>query len=53
MSGPSKADWAPSLSVLPWLSSQKAIKDLCGIVDVYFPAKSLMTATGERLLKKR
>lgn len=36
-----------------WLIAEKAVKDLGELVDVYLPAKTLITATGERLLKKR
>lgn len=36
-----------------WLIAEKAVADLGGMVDVYLPAKALITATGERLMKKR
>lgn len=36
-----------------WLMAEEATKELGELVDVYMPAKVLITATGERLLKKR
>ena len=36
-----------------WLLAEEATKELGELVDVYLPAKALITATGERLLKKR
>ena len=36
-----------------WLIAEEATKELGGVVDVYLPAKALITASGERLLKKR
>jgi hypothetical protein len=36
-----------------WLLAEEATKELGQAVDVYLPAKALITASGERLLKKR
>lgn len=36
-----------------WLMAEEATKELGTVVDVYLPAKALITASGERLLKKR
>lgn len=36
-----------------WLMAEEATADLGKVVDVYLPAKALITASGERLLKKR
>jgi hypothetical protein len=36
-----------------WLMAEEATAELGGVVDVYLPAKALITASGERLLKKR
>ena len=36
-----------------WLMAEEATKELATVVDVYLPAKALITASGERLLKKR
>jgi hypothetical protein len=33
--------------------AEEATKELGQLVDVYLPAKALITAGGERLLKKR
>lgn len=36
-----------------WLMAEEATQELGQVVDVYLPAKALITASGERLLKKR
>ena len=36
-----------------WLIAEKAVEDLGQLVDKYVPARALITATGERLLRKR
>ena len=36
-----------------WLMAEQATLELGQVVDVYLPAKALITASGERLLKKR
>ena len=36
-----------------WLMAEEATLDLGKVVDVYLPAKAVITASGERLLKKR
>jgi hypothetical protein len=36
-----------------WLMAEEATKELGQVVDVYLPAKAVITASGERLLKKR
>lgn len=36
-----------------WLLAEEATRELGQVVDVYLPAKALITASGERLLKKR
>jgi len=36
-----------------WLIAEEATKELGEVVDVYLPAKALITASGERLLRKR
>lgn len=36
-----------------WLIAEKAVADLGAMVDVYFPAKQLIAATGERLKRRR
>ena len=36
-----------------WLMAEEATAELGDVVDVYLPAKALITASGERLLKKR
>jgi hypothetical protein len=36
-----------------WLLAEEATKELGQVVDVFLPAKALITASGERLLKKR
>lgn len=36
-----------------WLLAEEATLELGRAVDVYLPAKALITASGERLLKKR
>lgn len=36
-----------------WLLAEEATKQLGEVVDVYLPAKALITASGERLLRKR
>jgi hypothetical protein len=36
-----------------WLMAEEATTELGQVVDVYLPAKALITASGERLLKKR
>jgi hypothetical protein len=36
-----------------WLLAEEATQELGQVVDVYLPAKALITASGERLLKKR
>ena len=36
-----------------WLMAEQATTDLGEVVDVYLPAKALITASGERLLRKR
>ncbi len=36
-----------------WMMAEEATKELGGLVDVYLPAKALITASGERLLRKR
>lgn len=36
-----------------WLMAEEATKELGDVVDVFLPAKALITASGERLLKKR
>lgn len=36
-----------------WILAEEATKELGRVVDVYLPAKALITASGERLLKRR
>ena len=36
-----------------WLMAEEATKELGELVDVFMPAKALIKATGERLLRKR
>ena len=36
-----------------WLMAEEATKELGLVVDVFLPAKAVITASGERLLKKR
>jgi hypothetical protein len=36
-----------------WLMAEDATRELGELVDVFLPAKKLITATSERLLKKR
>lgn len=36
-----------------WLLAEEATRELGDLVDVYLPAKALITASGERLLRKR
>ncbi len=36
-----------------WLLAEEATLELGRVVDVYLPAKALITASGERLLKRR
>lgn len=36
-----------------WLMAEEATRELGNVVDVFLPAKALITASGERLLKKR
>lgn len=36
-----------------WVMAEEATQELGRVVDVYLPAKALITASGARLLKKR
>jgi hypothetical protein len=36
-----------------WLLAEEATKELGELIDVYLPAKAVVTASGERLLRKR
>ena len=36
-----------------WMMAEEATAELGELVDVFLPAKALITASGERLLKKR
>jgi hypothetical protein len=36
-----------------WIMAEEATAQLGEVVDVYLPAKALITASGERLLKRR
>jgi hypothetical protein len=36
-----------------WIMAEDATKELGQLVDLYLPAKALITASGERLLRKR
>jgi hypothetical protein len=36
-----------------WLMAEEATIELGNVVDVFLPAKAVITASGERLLKKR
>lgn len=36
-----------------WLMAEEATLELGNVVDVFLPAKAVITASGERLLKKR
>jgi len=36
-----------------WLMAEEATKELGEVVDVFLPAKAVITASGERLLRKR
>lgn len=36
-----------------WALAEEATKELGEVVDVFLPAKALITASGERLLKRR
>jgi hypothetical protein len=36
-----------------WAMAEEATRELGHVVDVYLPAKALITASGERLLRKR
>jgi hypothetical protein len=36
-----------------WVMAEEATAELGRVVDVFLPAKALITASGERLLKKR
>jgi hypothetical protein len=36
-----------------WLMAEEAAKDLGELVDVYFPARQLIKATGDRISRKR
>ena len=36
-----------------WVMAEEATKELAEVVDVFLPAKAVVTASGERLLRRR